>query len=160
LREQIRTATLPAWRLFSGQIREFSRILSEGLPKVAKRFMGEVMYGMLSRQSVHVAQIARSLKEPIRPIKTLNRLCRQLGREGLGEKVTENLISEGAAHVGQDTVLIADVSDISKKYAKKMEHLAEVRDGSEGTIGKGYQTVQVAGAEVERGKISPLYERL
>jgi hypothetical protein len=143
-----------------GQIREFSGILSRGLPKVAKRFVGEVVYGMLCRQSVHVAQVARSLNEPIRLIKTLNRLCRQLGREGLGKRVTDNLIREGAQHVGQETLLIVDVSDISKKYAKKMEHLAEVRDGSEGTIGKGYWTVQVVGAEVERVKIIPLYEGL
>jgi hypothetical protein len=143
-----------------GQIREFSGILSSGLPKVAKRFVGEVVYGMLSRQSVHVAEVARSLNEPIRLIKTLNRLCRQMGRAGLWGKVTDNLIREGAQHVGRDTLLIVDISDISKKYAKKMQHLAEVRDGSEGTIGKGYWTVQVVGAEVQTVKVVPVYERL
>jgi hypothetical protein len=143
-----------------GQIEEFSGILSKGLPKVAKRLVGETIYGILCRQSVHVAEIARSLNEGIRLIKTLNRLCRQLGREGLEERVTNKLIEEGARHVEKETLLIADVSDVSKKYAKKMEHLAEVRDGSEDKISRGYWTVRVIGAEVERVKIIPLYEHL
>lgn len=83
-----------------------------------------------------------------------------MGREGLEEKLRENLTKEGAAHVKADTLLIADVSDLSKKYAKKMEHLAEVRDGSEDKITKGYWTVRVIGAEVEKVKIIPLYEHL
>jgi hypothetical protein len=83
-----------------------------------------------------------------------------MGRAGLWRKVTDNLTREGAQHVGRDTLLIVDISDISKKYAKKMQHLAEVRDGSEGTIGKGYWTVQVVGAGVQTVKVVPLYERL
>lgn len=71
----------------------------------------------------------------------------------------QNLIEEGAAHVKEDTLLIADVSDVSKKYAKK-EHLAEVRDGSEEKITKGYWTVRVMGAEVERVKTIALYQPL
>jgi len=81
-----------------------------------------------------------------------------LGREGLEEKLTQNLIEEGFGHVGRDTLLIADISDVSKKYAKKMEHLANIRDGSEDKIRKGYWTMKVIGAEVEKGKIIPLYE--
>jgi hypothetical protein len=84
----------------------------------------------------------------------------QLGREGLEEKLTENVIEDGSRHVKRDTLLIADISDVSKKYAKKMEHLADIRDGSEDKITKGYWTMKVIGAEVEKGKIVPLYEHL
>jgi len=130
------------------------------LPKVAGRFVGEALYGILSKQSVRVSEVARSLNEPIRLIKTENRLCRELGRRELGERITEKVIEEGAFHVKKDTLLIIDPSDVTKKYAKKMEYLAEVRDGSEKTIGKGYWTVRVVGAELETVKIIPLYERL
>ena len=34
-----------------------------------------------------------------------------------------------AGRIGEDTLLIIDLSDLSKKYAKKMEYLATVRDG-------------------------------
>jgi hypothetical protein len=56
--------------------------------------------------------------------------------------------------------LIIDTSDVTKKYAKKMEYLAEVRDGSAKTMGHGYWTLRVVGAELETVKIMPLYERL
>jgi len=41
-----------------------------------------------------------------------------------------------------------------------MEHLAEVRDGSENKISRGYWTVRVIGAEIEKLEITPLYEHL
>ena len=143
-----------------GEIREFSGKLSSGLPKVVGRFMEEMLYGILCQQSVHVSQIARALNEPIRPIKTVNRLCRQLGRLGLERTLMENLIEEGAPHIKRDTLLVIDPSDISKKYAKKMEYLAKVRDGSEKKLSNGYWTMRVIGAELQRVKIIPLYEHL
>ncbi len=47
------------------------------------------------------------------------------------EKIMENLVEEGAPHIKRETLLLIDPSDLSKKYAKKMEYLAWVRDGSE-----------------------------
>jgi len=120
---------------------------------VVGRFLEEMLYGILCRQSVRVSEIGRALNEQIRLIKTENRLCRQLGRCGLEERVTENLIEEGAAHIRRDTLLLIDPSDISKKYAKKMEYLAHVRDGSEKKLSRGYWTVRVVGADNETGRV-------
>ena len=78
----------------------------------------------------------------------------------MGHTSPETVLEAGAFHVKKDTLLIIDPSDVTKKYAKKMEYLAEVRDGSEKTIGKGYSTVRVVGAKLETVKIIPLYERL
>lgn len=143
-----------------GQVQEFSGKLSKGLPKVVERFVEEMLYGMLCRQSVRVAEIARALNEPIRLIKTENRLCRQLGRQGLADRITHHVIEQGAYHVKRDTLLIIDTSDVTKKYAKKMQYLAKVRDGSEKTLSRGYWTVRVIGADLDEVKIVPLYERL
>jgi len=107
-----------------GQIGQFSGKLSEGLPKVAGRFVEEMLYGILCRQSVRVSEIGRALNQRIRLIKTVNRLCRQLGRCGLEERVTENLMEQAAPRIEKDTLLIVDPSDLSKKYAKKMEYVA------------------------------------
>jgi len=52
--------------------------------------------------------------------------------------------------------LVVDTSDITKKFAKKMEYLCEVRDGSEGEIGLGYWMGEVVGAEVLSMEITPL----
>jgi hypothetical protein len=54
-----------------------------------------------------------------------------------------------------------DLSDLHKKYAQKMEHLARVRDGSEGgQIVNGYWTTQIIGAELDKNEVLPLYQEL
>jgi hypothetical protein len=45
------------------QIIKFSGELSFGWPKVARRFIAEVVYGIQARQSVRLTEIARSLKD-------------------------------------------------------------------------------------------------
>ena len=56
------------------------------------------------------------------------------------------------------TLLILDLSDLTKKYAEKMEYLATVRDGSEdGEYVDGYWTNQVIAGEVGSNEITPLY---
>lgn len=142
------------------QIKEFSGILSKGLPKVGERFVGETIYGIQARQSVRLTEIGRALHERISLHKTQDRLCRQLNREGLGGRVRENLLKEGGKRIQEDTLLIVDISDISKKYAKKMEYMSNVHDGSENSIRKGYWSMQVIGAEVEEVEITPLYGEL
>jgi len=110
------------------QIIKFSGELSSGWPKVARRFLAETIYGIQARQSVHLTEIARALGEKIPIKKTQYRLCRQLGREDLGRKVLNGLSRMGGQRVEKRTLLIMDISDIRKKYARRMEHLARVRE--------------------------------
>jgi len=67
-----------------GQIREFSGKLSKDLPKVAGRFLEEMLYGILCRQSVRVSEIGRALNERIRLIKTENHAFWRGNWGGLG----------------------------------------------------------------------------
>jgi hypothetical protein len=62
--------------------------------------------------------------------------------------------------VGERTLLTLDVSDITKPYAKKMEYLARVRDGSTGAIADGYWLCQVVAVENEDTAIVPLVSTL
>jgi hypothetical protein len=66
----------------------------------------------------------------------------------------------GSWRIKEDTLLVIDTTDISKKYAKKMEYMASVHDGSEGGLGKGYWTCSVMGVEVGEPVLTPLYSRL
>ena len=60
--------------------------------------------------------------------------------------------------VKDKTLLILDLSDLKKKYAQKMEHLATVRDGSEdGELVEGYWTNQIIATEVGSDEITPLH---
>lgn len=142
------------------KIVHFSGELSRGLPKTAHRFVGEMIYGIQARQSVMLTEIARCLEEPTTIKKTEERLSRQLAREGLGEVVQDNLLAKAAKQIKDDTLLIIDPSDITKKYAKKMQYLATVRDGSEGQLAEGYWVCNVVGADLERNEIIPMYQHL
>ncbi len=142
------------------QIIKFSGELSSGWPKVLRRFIAETIYGIQARQSVRLTEIARSLEEKIPLRKTQYRLCRQLGRWGLWAKISNALCQMASLRVKRDTLLVLDISDIAKKYARKMEYLAMVHDGSEGTLANGYWTCSVIGVEPGERVLTPLYSRL
>jgi len=142
------------------KIAGFSGELSRGLPKVSERFVREMVYGIQASQSVVLTKIGRMLEEPISLKKVEGRLSRQLLRRGMGEKVQRNLLLMASRHVGGDTLLILDPSDIRKKYAKKMQYIATVHDGSEGELGNGYWTCNVLATEVDGSKMVPLVGRL
>jgi hypothetical protein len=142
------------------RITGFSGELSLGLPKVARRFVREMLYGIQASQSVVLTKVARVLEEGISVKKSHERLCRQLGRKGLEEAIQDNLLRMASGLVGKDTLLIFDPTDLRKKYAKKMQYMAGVRDGSEKEIGNGYWLLKVVATEVEGDTMVPLTGRL
>jgi hypothetical protein len=54
-------------------------------------------------------------------------------------------------------VISIDPGDIMKPYAKAMENLCGIWDGSEGEAANGYHLCQVTAANLEHNKIIPLY---
>lgn len=148
----------------AGKLREqmvrFSGELSCGQPKVVDRFVAEMLYGVQARQSVRLTEVSRALNEPIPIKKTVERLSRQLANPTLWAALTNRLLELAAPRVRESTLLILDLSDVHKKYAQKMEHLATVWDGSEKTKNRGYSTLHVVAAETTSAQIVPLYGRL
>lgn len=142
------------------QMVRFSGELSAGCPKVVRRFIAEMVFGIQARGSVRLTEVARALSEPIAIKKTEWRLSRALSRPGLEASVQSRLLRMGANRIQDDTLLILDLSDTSKKYAKKMEYLAQVWDGSEKEVTRGYWTLNVVGASAAKTEIVPLYGRL
>jgi len=126
----------------------------------ACRLVREVLYGMQSRGSLRLSEIARSLEEETSMKKIIERLSRQLNRRRLRKRVRENLLDLGARCLGEDTLLLIDPTDISKPYARKMEYLARVKDGSEGGIRDGDWCCQVVAARRNSAEVLPLYQEL
>ena len=120
------------------QVRRFSGEVSVGLPKTAARLVREVIYGVQSRASVRLSEIARALDEGIRLKKVVERWSRQLKRKSLRQRVRRNLLALAAPRVGREALLVVDLTDVSKPYARQMEYLARVRDGSRGELRDGY----------------------
>lgn len=142
------------------QIHRFSGKLCTGLGKVVQRFVEEMLYGIQARGSVRLSEVARSLEEEISLKKVIERLSRNLSRRRLAEHLGEAVLREGAGRIREDTLLIVDPTDITKKYARKMEYLAQVRDGSDKVLGMGYCVTTVVGAEVGSSEITPLVHKL
>lgn len=142
------------------QMAKFSGVVCQGLGKVGSRFVREMVYGIQASGSVKLSEIARALGEPIAVKKTHERLVRQLERERLGEVVQSNVPEYGAWRVGRDTLVVLDISELTKRYACKMQYLCKVRDGSDGEIRPGYWTIQVVATELGGKEIVPLYQRL
>ena len=143
-----------------GQIQDFSGKLCSGIGKVAGRFVEEMVYGIQARGSVRLSEIARSLEEKTSLKKRIDRLSRNLGREGLCSEISAGILAEGAGRIEQNTLLIVDPTDITKKYAKKMECLASVRDASEKVKGQGYWVDTIVGARPDSYEIIPLVHKL
>jgi hypothetical protein len=142
------------------QMVRFSGELSAGLPKVARRFVTEMIFGIQARGSVRLTEVGRALGERISLKKTEERLSRQLGRRRLDRDIQRRLIEHAAGRIEDDTLLVLDLSDVTKKYAQKMENLSPVRDGSEKDLGWGYWTLNIVGANTKGTKLVPLYGRL
>ena len=104
------------------QITRFAGRLTEGMDKVKRRLVAEMLYGIQAAKDIKVSEIARSLGEEIPLIKTENRLCRNLADEDLTERINRWTAWEGSGAVGEDTVLALDLGDVRKRYAKKMEY--------------------------------------
>jgi hypothetical protein len=142
------------------QILRFSGELSLDLPKVGRRFVTEMIYGIQARQSLRLSEVGRALGEETPIKKIVERLSRQLRRPHLASHLTNRLLRVAESQIDASTLLIPDLSDLQKKYAKKMEHLATVRDGSEKTKGPGYWTLHVVATEIASSRLIPLYGRL
>jgi len=142
------------------QMVRFSGELSAGLPKVARRFVAEMVFGIQARGSVRLTEVGRALGERISLKKTEGRLSRQLGRKRLDREIQRRLVEHAAPRIEDDTLLVLDLSDVTKKYAEKMENMGRVRDGSEKELGWGYWTLNIVGANTKGTKLVPLYGRL
>ena len=143
------------------QVARFSAKVSVGLKRPAQKLIGQMLFGILAAKDIKLSNIARSLQEEIRLSKTETRLSRNVKARDIAEPVTRALIHDGEPWIKDDTVLAIDISDIAKQYARKMEYLATVRDGSaQGELTKGYWLLGVVGADVRGDRLTPLLMEL
>jgi hypothetical protein len=142
------------------QLTKFSSDLCEGLSRPLEKFVGQMLFGIQASQDVKLSNIARSLKEEIPLIKTEDRLSRNLRAVELETELTRQLAKMASQRITADTVLCLDLSDIRKEYAKKMEYLATVHDGSTGEMHPGYWLCDITGAEMNGSEIVPLYQKM
>lgn len=142
---------------FKAQANKFSGILGKGLGKTTRRLIKEMIYGVQAAKDIKISNVARSLQEDIKLIKTEERLCRNLAAEDFSDHINEQIIRLGDDKITDDMVLAIDPGDIMKPYAKSMENLCGIYDGSQHHEATGYHLCQVTAANLEHNKIVPLY---
>jgi hypothetical protein len=142
------------------QLTKFTQELCRSLSRPHQKFVGQMLFGIQASQDVKLSNIARSLQEQIPLIKTEDRLSRNLQAKQLETELTSQLARMAGARIQTNTVLCLDLSDVRKEYAKKMEHLAVVRDGSTGEMHPGYWLCDITAAEVNGSEIVPVYQKL
>src|SRR6267378_3173733 len=137
------------------QLTKFTSQLTVGLSKPLRNFVGEMLFGIQASQDLKLSSVARSLGEDIPLIKTEDRLSRNLQAEELEAHLRTGLLRLGSRRVESNTVLCLDLSDVRKEYARKMEFLDQVWDGSAGEVHAGYWLCSVIGAEVQGSELTP-----
>ena len=107
-----------------------------------QRFVGEMLAGLISAGHVHLSAIARGISRGGGNIHAVEkRLSRHLSSDHWNAgALSAELLRRSAAFVGDDTILAADLTDLAKPYAKHLEGLGRVHDGSDpdGRIKPGY----------------------
>lgn len=139
----------------------FSEKISKELKRPQKKFILQMLYGILEGNKVHLSEIARSLNEMISLKKTIDRLSRNLSAFKEKETIMEHYISMLKKQVDEDqAVIVIYNSDITKPCSPKMEAISDVHDGSTGEIRKGYFTVEAAVLSKDKKMPMPVYEKV
>lgn len=139
----------------------FSQKISKGMKCPTKKFILQMLYGILESNKVHLSEIARSLEENTSLKKTIDRLSKNLSSFDGKENIMKNYIQLVKKEINEkNSVIIIDNSDITKPYSKKMEALSDVRDGSTGEIKKGYLTIEASVLSSESRMPLPVYGKI
>ncbi len=141
----------------------FADSLSKTISKPKQKFLRDMIFGILSSQSVQLASISRALHEPIDLKKTQERLSRNLqsfSNADCTTVMTKHALSF-RKKVDRFTPIIIDHTDISKTYARKMEGLSYVWDGSrKAAYDLGYCICEAAVVDTEEDLAVPVYTDL
>jgi len=113
--------------------------VSESLTKPKRKFMLEMITGMLSSQSSNLTEISRNLKEAIDIKHTSKRVHRNISTSeeflGIANNYTLNSCQ---SLITDETLICLDGGDITYSKAKGYEFISKVHDGSSGKIRFGY----------------------
>ena len=141
-------------------ILRYCKKICEGLGRVAKKLVTDMIYGMAAANSCQLTEIARALEEEITVKKTVERLSRGT-RQFEGQKVIwGNYLKQVEKYIDETTIYPIDESDLAKPYSVAMEAIHEVHDGSANKIVPGYMTLEITALAHKTKTPLPVYERV
>jgi len=142
----------------------FIEKISFGENKVTKRFVKEMMFGIMTSGSVLLTEIGRSLKEKISLKKLVERLSNNLKKDINFDRIENRYLESIKAEINRDTIIAVDDGDITKEYATKFEKMTWVKDGNnkDKDCKLGYNTTNLFAVNVSKKclELIPLLGRL
>jgi hypothetical protein len=98
-----------------------------------RTFVKQMLVGLVSSGQVHLTAIARGVSGGAGNIHAMEkRLSGHLGSEHWDmSPVADELLRRSASRVTDETLLVADTTDLAKPYARALEGLGRVHDGSD-----------------------------
>jgi len=141
----------------SSNLHGFLEKIANNLSVPDKKFLRDSFIGLLRCGKPIVCQMARHLpNQHITFLSRLDRLEAHLAKDSdFDNKIKAVLPDIWLPFIKDDTPIILDLSDIAKPYAKKMDYLATVHDGSTGELVNGYWLVELY-ASISRKNPVPL----
>jgi len=125
------------------KLTDFSNKVSEGYSKPVRKFFKDMLFGLCGTGSPSIHNIVKVLQDGTSTKKSSERLYRNISRPGLAEDIDNTLMEEIRPKVKKDTIFIVDESDIEKPYAKKMEGVQMVHNGSKSMRTNGYLLLNI-----------------
>ena len=117
------------------EILTFSNKISRKLAKPEKKFIADMVYGMLASESCLLTDITDQLHENTKKVNSVERLTRHLNK-GIPATALKSYLSTVRKWVPSEPVIHIDDSDVVKPDGYKFEALGLVRDGSKSTVKK------------------------
>jgi hypothetical protein len=139
--------------------REISRVVQQAgkrLSEPEKKFVLEMMTGMLATGQSNLTRIAAALKEGIAVKNTLKRLQRMASHERILEEANRLSLREAARKITAKTVLALDDGDVVHPYGRRFENQSYLYDGSAKDRKPGYYLNQVSGYNEEGHETFPV----
>jgi hypothetical protein len=129
----------------SSNLHGFLKKIGKNLSLPDKKFLRDATIGLLRCGKPIVCQMARQFPtQRTRFLSRLDRLEAHLVKDSnFDNKIKTELPANWLPFIKDDTPIILDLSDLAKPFAKKMDYLATVRDGSTGRLVNGYWLVEL-----------------
>ena len=143
---------------------QLKRFLGELLPHFSRpkvSFLGDMIYGLMAGGDVKLSSICRAYRPRITMKKAGDRLCMHLNDKRIEEVLHNFIAGKVAKRIRKDTLIIVDPSDIQKPYARQMDFLSKVWDGSKGDVGSnlGYYGCMAVACENGGRRPMPMHLR-
>jgi len=124
-------------------INTFSKNITKNLNQVDKKFIMQMLYGLLKSSSTIVSDVALALNEDVKRINTIKRLTRHLASFLNFDIIYENYLHQVFKLLPDNPIVIVDDSDVIKPLGRKFESLGSASSTKKNVYEKGYHMCEM-----------------